>query len=205
MRKVCLILTMAAAITAGWVGVASASPVYVTGHECPQDPLGAGFSRQYYVTQATNCVFDAAESNIQGTDAEANLYLNSAAAQPAWGIGWEGLGQNPLGFTFTTDAGNDDGTFTIGALLTDQYGQFAVGVKDGGDPKFAIFLLPVGVTSGNWGFGTEGGDLSHFTLYGRGTPGESRTQGPAAVPEPTSIALLGAGLAFGARKLRRKS
>jgi PEP-CTERM motif len=179
---------------------ASASPIYVVGNECPADPIGS-YNRQYYVTQATHCVFDTDDTlNIQGTDAEAALYLDGAPAP--WGDDWEGLGQNPTGFTWTADAGNDDGTFTIGALLTAQYGQFAVGVKDGGSPKFAIFLLPVGVTTGDWGLLTNGGDLSHFALYGRG-PGTSE-ESLIATPEPATLVLLGLGLAAGARRLRRK-
>jgi hypothetical protein len=203
-RKVFLILTMAVASMTGWASVATASPIYLVGDHCP-NPLGA-FTRQYYVTPATNCIFDDSAPNFQGTDEEANLYLNSAEAQPDWGTGWVGLGkadgQSPLpGFSFTADAGNDDGTFTIDPL-TFKFGQFAVGVKGGGNPKFAIFLLQAGATSGNWGLLSSEGDLSHLALYARDSGNPIQLQ---AVPEPISLALLGAGLMVGARRLRRKN
>ena len=68
---------------------------------------------------------------------------------------WKGLGQddggseNVGGFAFTTDGGNDDGTFTFSTPLTSNYNQFAVGIKDGGSPKWAIFMLPVDTLTGN--------------------------------------------------------
>ena len=47
-----------------------------------------------------------------------------------------------LGFAFTSDG--DNGTFTISGALGLSWDQFAIGVKDGGSPKWAIFMLPVG-------------------------------------------------------------
>ena len=39
---------------------------------------------------------------------------------------------------------DSSGSFTFGLPLTLLYNQFAIAVKDGGRPKFAIFELPVG-------------------------------------------------------------
>jgi hypothetical protein len=195
-----------------FAAVSEAAPIYVAGNECPADPIGT-YDRQYYVTQATNCVFDPAVNNITGTDAEADFYLNSAAGTLAgWGGAgtaddWVGLDQHDgdeefiAGFSYTADAGNDDGTFTFGASLLAEYEQFALAIKDGGDPKWAIFLLPAGLTTGDWGFSTNGGQLSLFALVGRnlGTP-----RGGSEVPEPTTLLLLGSGLTIAARRRRAK-
>lgn len=213
MRKGNLVLIMFGLALTGMAGAstASASPIYVVGNECPSDAQMPDWTRQYSVTQATRCVFETETNgpagNIQGDNDEANTYLNGATG---WGTGWVGLGQEGpnsgdiLGFSYVADGQNDDGTFTIGALLTAQYGQFALGIKDGDAPKWAIFLLPAGTFSGDWHFLTEGGDLSHFALFGRGTPGTIDEQLLAA-PEPATLALLGLGLAAGARRLRRKN
>jgi hypothetical protein len=183
-------------------GNASAAPVYVTGNECPTDSSMGGFTRQYSITQAVACIYDDGSSNIQGTTGEADLYLNAAAAQPTWGTGWTALGQNPLGFDFTADAGNDDGTFTIDTSVL-EHGQFAVAIKDGGSPKWAIFLLPEDTFSGDWHFLTEGGSLSHFALFGRGTLDQD--EDPSSVPEPASLLLFGSGLIVAAAKMRKRN
>jgi hypothetical protein len=188
-----------------------AIPVYEAGNECPSDASMTAtptYTRQYYVTQATACVYDPGDKNIQGTDAEALFYLDGGP-QLIWGDGWEGAGQNPIanGFSYTADAGNDDGTFMISGALAAAYDQFAIGIKDGQNPYWAIFLLPVLTFSGDWGFGTQEGSLSHFALYGRvvgGVINPNCTVEPcnpppppppiAEVPEPASLFLMGTGI-----------
>lgn len=176
---------------------AVAAPIYVIGNECPTDASMAGFDRQYSITDATACMYDASSSNIAGTTSEADAYLNTLAAQPTWGTGWTGLGINPIGFSFTADAGNDDGTFAIDTS-TLAYNQFAVAVKDGGSPKWALFLLPIDTFTGDWHFMSSGGELGHFAVFGHNVADLETT----AVPEPATIWLLGSGIALTAVKAR---
>lgn len=200
---------------------AQAAPIYSEGNECPTDAQMPSYSRQYYVTQALRCVFETITSgpiaNIHGSEDEADAYLNSAAATLAgWGTAatgddWVGLDDAMYsGFSFTADGGNDDGTFTFGTPLTSPYNQFALGIKDGGNPKWAIFMLPVNTFAGDWGFGTEGGELSHFALFGRNLleiddcPNRSCDPDITEVPEPATLLLLGSGLTFAARRKRAK-
>jgi hypothetical protein len=202
-----------------------AAPIYVGGPgyagECPTDAQMAdasnGYTRQYSVMPSLRCMFDPESSNIQGTQAEADLYLNTAtAALAGWHQladptdNWVGLGINPTGFSFTTDAGNDDGTFTINQAIL-QYDQFAVAVKDGSIPFWAIFELSIDQTTGDWHFLTGGGSLSHFALFGRNTLDitQNCTNPPCQTiqeaPEPTSLLLLGSGLAVAGKiRSRRK-
>jgi hypothetical protein len=189
---------------------ALASPIYVAGNTCPTNAQMGDFDRQYSVTDAVACVYDPASENIQGDLDEVLAYLGGAP--------WAGLGQEAGlggidGFSYTSDAGNDDGTLLIGSPLTSLYNQFAVGIKDGGSPKWAIFLLGIGDFESDWHFSTTGGDLSHFTLYGRVTGSQQCTTipcGPGDDDPPTSVpdggatvALLGASM-FGLGFIRRK-
>ena len=194
MKKLVGMITVCGALLAG--SSASASPIYAIGDQCPATAGSGGSARQYYVTQATACMWDDADpATILGNTTEANLYLNSAAGLSAFGTGltgWVGLGQNPLGFSFTTDAGNDDGTFTINNPL---YNQFVVGVKDGGSPKFALFLLSAGVFSGDWGLGDERwGTVALRAVWPDDAGGHAERAGPGTgIPGAARVGSLGFG------------
>ena len=180
-----------------------AAPIYRLGNTCPTNAdmnavTDPDYNRQYQVTDAVACVYDPTDPNIQGDQGDILAYL---------GLGWTGLLQEGPGagdidgFTYT---GTTGGTFTIGAPLTGLFSQFAVGIKDGGDPKWAIFLLTAGDFSSIWDI-TGSGTLSHFTLYGRtGTPTQQCVTLPCGPPgdDPgtpvpdggATIALMGASL-----------
>jgi hypothetical protein len=82
------------------------------------------------------------------------------------------------------------GTFWFDSDLWDSWDEIAIGFKFGtgnrGDNWF-VFLLNDFVSSGFWSFTNyygKGGGLSHVELYGSGY----------SVPEPGTLALLGAAL-----------
>lgn len=213
MKTVCKFVL--AALLAMVPAIASANPIYAAGNTCPTDTqynaVGAPYTTQYTVNDAIACVFDPDSPNIQGDSAEAAFYLGALA-------GWTGFLQDGpgagdiAGFTYT---GTTGGEFIINPLLVGGGGfnQFAVGVKDGHNPKWAIFLLSVGDFQSAWSM-TEG-SLSHFTLYGRtrltGEPQcapplvcEPGGDDPPTVPDGgATIAMLGAAM-FGLGYARRK-
>jgi len=228
-------MTVALVLTV--VGVASAGPVvdftatFVDGNTCPTDAYGpfTGNERQYQVADAIKCMWidttNTNTANPTGGPTDTNNFLNSNEAVTAgWGsAAWVGLGTDEQaggldGFGFTSDG--NSGNFLIGSPLTDDYNQFAVAVKDGGTPKFAIFLLAEGNYDSAWSI-LSSGSLSHFAVYGRFNEGGDDDPpelcpdgsvpnpgcpfiGPTEVPEPTSMMLLGTGLMYGIGKIRKR-
>ena len=174
--------------TIGFVGVADASAALVV---CP-DPQTS--TRQYGVNTTPDSVCYAyGGGNLNGAGNDAFLNIDPT---------WDFVGQNDAFDPAGTDFTGRDGDFLIDNF--DPTLQYALGIKDGGDPKWAVFLLPIGVASGTWHVTSPGGSLSHLALYSREepiTPGEE-----PLVPEPATLALLGLGLLVsGARARHRHS
>jgi hypothetical protein len=136
--------------------------------------------------------------------------LNANAADVLVAAGWTVIDKDVASLLLdnwfsVTGMGAISGTFTIDPTAWSVWDDLAIGFVVGGgriDPKWAVFELPTGETSGLWANAPQqGGGLSHANLYGR-LGGDS---GITEVPEPATLFLLGAGLTVAARRKRAKS
>jgi hypothetical protein len=134
--------------------------------------------------------------------------LNANVHDIILNAGWTAIDKDPDAFPndswFTVvGLGATSGSFTIDPTAWATFDELVIGFVVGGgqiDPKWAVFLLPQGETSGLWANAPQqGGNLSHAVLYGRGE-GLELTE----VPEPATLLLLGSGLTFVARRRRAK-
>lgn len=222
MRRFCLSVVGFALIVLGAPSLASATPV-----TCPSPPAG---SNLYTVDPAIDCVWgdtpqlgnaqddfldglgtnDAAYgtvfTNADANDERFNMSWTLIGSTVGWGAEYEAF----AGLTFTD---TNNGNLTTWTVTDTDYTSYALGIKDGDAPKWAIFLLD-GLT------GTASmtdGSFSHFTLYGSNTPipsddgdgdGDGGGDGSQEVPEPASLLMFGAGVgaaAFGFRRRNRKA
>ena len=203
MRKSIFVLIMFGFVFTGMAGDAQASP-FVT--ICPDTPVEEGLDREFQITidatQAATCL-KSGLGNLSGNGDTINQ-LNG-------GYYWETLDKSddlnpggeydPPAFLTFTGSNTLGGTFSFDESLWDTYERIVIAFKSGEgvlDPEWAAFELPFGISEGDWAILTGQQSLSHANLYGY--DGVVQT-----APEPASLALLGLGLAAGARRLRRKN
>ncbi len=169
-----------------FVGQADAG-IYCTGVSTTKDYMEVSGS---YVS---SCI-DSGVGNINGNVITDDFFL----ANP--GSGYVGIGDGTFVQSTKTQT-KTTGTFSIDANLWNSWNDILIGFKfgTGNNPdEWFVYDLKDLVSSGSWTFWNvfrHGGGLSHIQLYGSGSP----TQ----VPEPGTLALLGAGL-LGLGLLRRR-
>jgi len=182
---------MAAAVVVGVSTSAQASTV-----SCP-DTL---FGREFTLTTSTDSICRASGNG--------NGYLNGNAADfdsRTWALldnsdSPADLLENALTII---GIGQFSGTFDIAPAVWGTYSRIILAFQTapgGLNPDWAAFEL-INSVNGDWSIQGGTKTLDHANLYGITREGGI---GVTAVPEPASLMLLGAGLALGAHRLRRK-
>jgi len=186
----------------------------VTCPEVTNPPTG---NNTYTATLALDCVYDSlgGSGNIgQGggnDDFLNNTGINNPTYNPPvfteaadFGVSWTqicssgGVG-SCTGLAITTSS-NQAGTYQV---TNTSYQYYALGIKDGSTPFWAVFLLDPATIGQVGSVSMTGGGFSHFVLYGSGTP-VTTTTNVTPVPEPASLLLLSSGLAFAGNRLRKR-
>lgn len=189
----------------------------------PQFPLKNGTpSNVYTVDPALDCVWGPLTSNnigavgddFLGTAGDNGSGINDAAYGnngSNFGLTWSFIDStggitaanlasvSGLSFTnFTTTFVNWSLNPTVLNLAYGtSYNTFALGIKDGNAPFWAVFLLDSSNLSGTASM--VNGGFSHFVVYGANVPNV------VATPEPGALLLLGTGLLAVARTVRKRT
>ena len=183
--------------------VAGASVAQAATISCP-DPIG-DFERQFSLSDAMDPCFygtgNATDDEIDGyypgeswTEVGEETEDGQSGLLDISGSTW---GQPP-----------EDGDYWISDPFWSLYGEAVISIHVGNastdpnnefanEPDHFVFMIDPGTEHGTWSYLTnlgDGGGLSNFKLYGRGTP----------VPEPSTLLLLGTGLAMVGLRARRK-
>ncbi len=172
-----------------------AAPQEADAATCPTSPTSTDRIFTLTTTPNASCL-DHGTSNINGNDDDINdlgyTTLDKTDRKPN-----EGYPLDPPNITLTTNPANSgtSGTFTFTA--DSNWINYVIAFKVGSgtaDPDWAAFLLPTGVTSGNWSItGVNPTELSHANLYAQPVPV------PAALP--LLLTALGALGVIGRKKI----
>lgn len=175
------------------LGVAGAQANTVTSNDpdCVGNPVGRTFTVD--ATTVVKCLAKGT-GNINGNGDAINLlgYLTLDKSDD----NTTGLAQGSLTGSPSLIAGLS-GTFNIAASVYANFTDIVIAFKSGQgqfDPDWAAFLLVDGTTTGNWSISGDQ-QLSHANIYGK-----RRND----VPEPASLALVGAALLAAAAVRRRR-
>ncbi|MEL0586969.1 MAG: PEP-CTERM sorting domain-containing protein [Candidatus Thiodiazotropha sp. (ex. Lucinoma kazani)] len=174
----------------------------IEGDTCP-DPL-ITLDRSATLEGAAECAYglgnpDASDINVYWGDEFSWLMAGEIALADGASGGSDGY------FSATADGGwgaiPNSGTWEIATAFWDVYDNAVITMhvgNGGGDPDHWAWLMSDGALSGDWNLeqiSGNGGGLSNFKLWG--------TETTASVPEPTTLTLIGiglAGLGFARRK-----
>jgi hypothetical protein len=190
------------------LGIGLASEAEAASITCPNPIFTYGNKNQhtansYTVSPAIDCVWAPIDSNNigqTGDDFLLGLGINDSAygnTGPTFGLTWTfiddtgGVSASQLtgipGLTFTNFTSTSANWALDPAVLNLAYGTafntFALGLKDGSEPQWAVFLLDGTQLSGT--VSMTGGSFSHFAAYGAAVAKN--------IPEPSALLLLGAG------------
>ncbi|MGC9503101.1 PEP-CTERM sorting domain-containing protein [Baaleninema sp.] len=108
------------------------------------------------------------------------------------------FGKTDWSFISKDETGGQSGSWDIGSSFSD-FEDVMLVFKSGRGTYLTGYLLDGSVTSGNWTNPFEK-DVSHVSVYGRGTPSNPPTE---SVPEPAMVLGL-AAVAFGAIRRRNR-